>query len=119
MPVLVRSGTVESRYPEWLTDPAKRNTTLAPLLYYRLDADLIPLPWSLDGQASRDYMERIVAETLAPAERFILIARAFGDEGVLAAWLRGRLGPLGFCVRPLGDFGRVGAMLFERTVTGR
>jgi hypothetical protein len=115
MPVLVRSGTIESRDLSWLVDSEKRMTTLAPLTYYRVDGDLIPLPWDLESQPERDYMERIVSEHIVSVDRFLLISRTVGDNGTVAAWLRGRLGPLGFCARSLGNFGAVGVLAFDRT----
>jgi hypothetical protein len=114
MPVLVRSGTIESRDVAWLVDPHTRDYMIGPLLYYQIRGNVIPLPWDLHSQPERDYMERVVSEHLLNVDRFVLIARVFGDNGNFAAWLRGRVGPLGFCSRSSGDFGQVEALMFDR-----
>jgi mannosyltransferase len=115
VPVLVRVGAIEERDVTTLVDPAMHDYLLGPLLYYPLDAEEILLPWSLDSQAQRDYLERLVADHLIKAERFVVITRAFGDNGTLAAWLRGRVGALGFCVHPIGNFGQIDALRFDRS----
>jgi len=113
-PVLVRSGTIESRDVSWLVNPDTRDYMIAPFTYYHVDADVIPLPFELESNGALRYMESVLEQSLRDADRFVLVARAFGDEGRTATWLRGRLGPRGFCSRSLGSFGFIDATLFER-----
>jgi hypothetical protein len=114
MPVLVRSGLVEMHDVEWLTDPQRQDTMLAPLIYYGLETPMIPLPWNIDDSARRQYLEGVVAKRLLDAQAFVLITRPFGDGGNIAAWLRGRLAGLGFCDRALGSYGPIQVIVFDR-----
>jgi hypothetical protein len=113
-PVLVRSGAIESRDVNWLTDPDTRDYMIAPFTYYRVAADVTPLPFEIESKPAVQYMESVLDEKLRDADRFVLVSRQFGDDGRTAAWLRGRLGPRGFCARSLGNFGFVEATQFER-----
>jgi len=115
MPVLVRTGVVEAQNLAWLSDEKRREYILAPLSYYPLDCRVIPLPWRLEGASTFDYMERVVSTEVGAAERFLVIARRYGDDGNFVAWIRGRVGRLGFVARELGGFGGVEVVIFEKT----
>ncbi len=116
IPVLLRSGidVLDASDVDVILDPNRRDSILTPLAAYKLDADVIPLPWAVETEPQLRYMEQILSDRLLRADSFLLIARAFGDDGKMTSWLRGRLAPLGFCARSLGNFGAVHALVFER-----
>jgi hypothetical protein len=113
--VLARIGTIEANTAGWLSDPEKRDYLLAPLTTYGVDErNAAPLPWRIDRPDQEAYVEQLVSEVVARHSEFVLVSRAFGDSGATSAWLRGRLAPMGFCSRPLGNFGELEVLLFTK-----
>jgi len=113
--ILARIGTIEANTPGWLSDPEMRSYLLAPLTAYGVDEhDAAPLPWRIDRPDQEAYVEQLVSDLVARESGFVLVSRAFGDLGATSAWLRGRLAPMGFCSRSLGNFGELEVVLFTK-----
>lgn len=98
-PVLLFSGFIEARQPDWLTDPEKSSYLDAPATAYDFDGSVHPLPFGI-STVTAPYMERLVAGRLDRTSRFVLVTRG-SDTAV--DWLHDHLS--GYELRLRGDFG--------------
>jgi len=110
--VLVHPALIESAQPGWLSDPERRSYLLAPLSFYPMDGQVVPMPYALDDD-SESYLEDVVLPLAAKEEEFILVTRQ--SRVPFAAWLDGRLEEFGYGSRVLGSFGVVTVIEFVRT----
>ncbi|HEY7461641.1 MAG TPA: hypothetical protein VIC59_07180, partial [Gemmatimonadota bacterium] len=110
-PVLMRAGLIESAQPEWLADPAWASYLNAPVSFYPINQNTIPLPYRVD-RSSEGYLERLAASTLERTNHFLLVTR--GDPQSFQDWLETRLAPSGFAARLVGRFGSVWVVGFTR-----
>lgn len=109
--VLVRSGLVQGRRVDWLTDPHRTPVVLAPVQAYPTDARAVPLPYGLSGDERRYLQDEIVP--LAASESRLAVITWMNDDEVLP-WLQGRLSSAGFELRRGRTFGSVFVGVFER-----
>ena len=111
MPILMRSGFIESTDPATFADPAKAELILAPLTAYPVAAPVIPLPYRATDEAFKR-LESIVKETLLQRRKFVLVSS--GGEEHYRMWLKGRLYAESFTCREIGNFGAITVSLFEK-----
>lgn len=110
MPVVVHSGFVLPVNEVLHGDSLAISRYLAPLSLYPIPGEIIPLPYE-PGQEAEQYLERLAADRLAGANRFLLVSR--GGNGVVAAWLEGRFAGT-FERTRTRQFGNIALLLFER-----
>lgn len=91
--VLLRSGFVEARRPEWLADPARRGFLLAPLAAYHLAAPAVAVPFDLRGE-TQPYFRDILTKAMVRSERLILVTSLAG--AAFDPWIARELAPAGF-----------------------
>ena len=111
IPVLIRSGFIESTDPVQFSDPARTDFMLAPLIAYPISARTIPLPYLADENAL-GRLSRLVDRELCLIPKFLLVSSSGEDHYRL--WLEGRLHPASYTARQIGNFGTVSVHLFER-----
>ena len=111
MPVLVRSDFIESADPAIFTDPDQAEFLLAPQLAYPVGGIVIPLPIHAERE-SFQRLDSIVDQILVKGDRFLLVGSALDERYQI--WLKGRLHSQNFTGHPLGSFGTVAVVLFER-----
>jgi hypothetical protein len=110
-PVLLRTGLVEALLPDSPSQPLGLDYSVsAPLSMYPAGGRVISLPYWFDLKA-QEYLDRLAAEILQPADRFLFVSRA--ETGAFPAWLKGRFAGQ-FTSKPLGNFGLISVILFER-----
>jgi uncharacterized membrane protein len=100
-PTLIRSGFPESEPFNWFDDAARMKYLLAPLTIYPASANVIPLPFRMDSDATRR-LETVVSNTLLSKDRFVLVA--MGDSSY-DLWLAGRLSRAGFTSQRVAGYG--------------
>jgi hypothetical protein len=114
IPVLVMSSFPESsrvnldftrKLPGWV---------VGPLLIYPAAGHVFPVGVTFDS-ASRSYLEASVAPAIDREGRFIFVN--LGLDAGISNWMNVRFP--GYSARPLGDFGSVNAILYERVVGAR
>lgn len=110
-PVLVHPAFIESAHPPFLDDPEYRSALLAPLARYPVRGSVILMPFDLTNRV-KPYLEETVIPKIERADRFVLFTLA--PTIPFAEWLDGRLGPLGFQSRFVGEYGGIEVILFER-----
>lgn len=110
-PVLMRAGFIESAWPEVLSDPAWASYLNAPVSFYPINQNTIPLPYRVD-RSSQGYLERLASSTLERTDRFLLVTR--GDPKSFQDWLEARLAPSGFAAQLVGRYGSVWVVGFTR-----
>ncbi|HXF71905.1 MAG TPA: glycosyltransferase family 39 protein [Actinomycetota bacterium] len=110
-PVLMHAAFVEGTHVALLRDPGYRSLLLAPLSRYPVQGKIVPIPFDLTD-ASESYLERRVVPSVEGSHRLVLVTLENGSG--LTAWFQGRLQPLGFESRRVGDHGAVQVTLFER-----
>lgn len=113
MPVLFQSGFTEADSSVWIADPTRRDALLAPLSIYPATArgKIIPLPTSF--KEARNYFEGIASTIVERGDPFLFVGRE-PTSLLVEAWLEGRVGRDGYSSRPIGSFGRVRVVYFER-----
>jgi hypothetical protein len=107
IPVLVQSGFVESSnhcgdIPDYL---------MAPLDVYPPGGHVIPLSGSFD-ERSRSCLETSVLPTIEHESRFVLVT--YGEGNPYDIWMADRLP--GYSSSRMGQFGKINATLFERSL---
>lgn len=110
-PVLVRSGLVQGRRIDWLTDPHRTPVVLAPIQAYPVHGTPVPLPYGLSDDERRYLQEEIVP--LAESQTRLVVIAWANVNGVMP-WLEGRLGSAGYEFRERRAFGSVVVGVFER-----
>jgi hypothetical protein len=112
MPVVVRSGLVESAYLDWRSESASLGYLFAPLLIYPPAGRVIRMPYIFHSTA-REYFEEVVTK-LNSESRVLLVTSE--PEGWLDHWIGGRLAGVGFGPPRLWTYnkGYVRVLLFER-----
>ncbi len=111
--VMCACGFVEASQLDWLRDPERVKFLNAPLATYPPHGEILRLPDEVPEL--RDYAaEKLIA--FSPRhERLIFIGR--GDSAVVwGPWLKSRLEPEQFQMRPMGKHDGVSLLLFERPV---
>jgi hypothetical protein len=99
MPVLIRSGFVESEPFNWLGDETRSSYLFAPLIVYPVpDARVVRLP----SQLNADSMAYLNTLALDRSDGFVFVN--MGDTSY-NYWLLGRLSPGGFVRHRVGQFG--------------
>lgn len=101
MPVLVKSGFIESKNFDWLGDETRKSFLFAPFSIYPPAGTVIPLPYTFNRRVAA-YVEQATRTTLEHAQRFALLTS--GDTAY-DNWLSGRLYPFGFAVEKRLSFG--------------
>lgn len=101
MPVLVRSGFVESKNFDWLGDETRKSFLFAPFSIYPPPGTVIPLPYTFNRRVV-PYLEEAAGATLERASRFALLT---SGDGAYENWLSGRLYRMGFEVEKRLAFG--------------
>ncbi len=109
IPVLLRSGFVESRRSPWLEAKEPASFLLAPFTFYPVGGALLPLPWSV-AEDTEAYLEKI-AERLEGHNRFVLVTN--GSPTEFRDWFNRRLATFGFAPHPPATFGRVSVVVFD------
>ena len=110
--VLLHPALVESAQLDWFIDPEKRSYLLSVESYYPMEGRVLPMPYVLDAEA-RGYLEGLVTDELAGADRFLLVTRY--PLVPLRDWLDGRLRSEGYTSRLIGTFGVIEVFEFART----
>jgi hypothetical protein len=110
MPVLVHTGFQLPFQQALQSDAAAASRLLAPLSLYPISGNVVPLPFRPD-RSCEVYLQSLATNRLQGVDRFVLISR--GDHGVFAAWLQGHFAGR-FVGTPVGNFGNVSLILFER-----
>lgn len=110
--VLLHPALVESAQLDWFSDPEKRSYLLSVQSYYPMGGRVVPMPYTLDGEA-RGYIEGLAADELESADRFLLVTRS--PLVPFREWLDGRLRPEGFRSSVIGRFGVIQVIEFVRT----
>jgi hypothetical protein len=110
-PVLMRAGLIESDRPDWLSDPAWADYLNAPVSFYPINRNTIPLPYRVDA-SSQAYLERLASGTLEHSDAFLLVTR--DDPREYREWLEARLAPAGFAAQLVGRYGSVWVVKFTR-----
>ncbi|MEP6537133.1 MAG: hypothetical protein ABJF23_17505, partial [Bryobacteraceae bacterium] len=111
MPVLVRSGFIESMDPVQFSDPERADLMLAPLVAYPIPVKATPLPYRPDAGALKR-LDALVDKELSRVPRFLLVSSSGEDHYRL--WLQGRLYPAAYTTREVGTFGSISVQMFER-----
>jgi len=109
-PVLVQSGLIESRQQAWLEGGDTASYLVAPFAFYPVRGTPLPLPRSVDDNA-RAYLESL-ARRLERHERFVLVTN--GSPVEFREWLDSRMANLRVTSRPVGIYGRVSVVLYDR-----
>jgi hypothetical protein len=74
-PILVWTGLVESKDPEWFQADENRDYMLAPLALYRLTGRVIPVPHPMSVERLEDFMPDADAEALRTEPTVWVLAR--------------------------------------------
>lgn len=111
IPVLIRSGFVESAYTDWRSRAETSGFLFAPLLLYPSAGDTIPLPYRLDDRA-RSFLNETASSVLEKTSRFLLVNS--DSNPAFDEWIEGRMWPLGFRMRKAGTYDRVRVLIFDR-----
>jgi len=117
-PVLVGAGFIESARLRLPLDLEEASYLVSPVAFYRVPGPAIPLPYDL-GEHGAAYL-RQVSMILAKGDGpFVLVDdthRFFGRQFVgFRDWLEHEFEPMGFSSRPVGRFGTISVVVFERT----
>jgi mannosyltransferase len=112
--VLLQPGLIESEQLDWFDDPERSSYLMAVDSYYPLEGRVTLLPLSLADPGAHEYLDGLVTTELAGAARFLYVTR--NPALPYRDWLDGRLGPLGFESRVLGQFGVVSVVEFRTSV---
>ena len=110
-PVLVATGLIEEKDIDYFHDQLKRSYLLAPIAFYSLDADVVPMPSVFETPAQLDYLHGIVKGRLFGVDRFLVIDH-FGFP--LRDSIAKRLESKGFRYEQRGAFGMLFLFVFER-----
>ena len=115
MPVLVRSGLVESAYVDWRSDSERLGYLFSPLLVYPPAGQVIRLPYITTGKVL-EYFEEVLS-TLDHENRVLFVTSEL--SGWLDHWIGGRLAGAGFGPPHLWTYNKsyVRVLLFERMVS--
>ncbi len=114
-PLLLNAGFIEAADADWLALPAdddRKSFLLAPTSYYAMPGVVSVLPYRLDD-ATRIYMENVVAPSLEGVDRFAAVARQRRDPWI-RAWFDGRYVAHGYTARELYSSSSLYAVLYER-----
>jgi hypothetical protein len=109
MPVVVRSGFVESSKLKVYVASELPSYLMAPLALYPAAGDVHQIPYRMDERA-RLYLESSVVPFLARADRFLLVVSGDANQPY-DAWISGRLP--GYSSRHVGDFAGVDVILYQ------
>jgi len=101
IPVLIRSGFVESSPFDWQNDDQRRAALFTPLSVYPASGNVIYLP-SILSPAAVAYMNQVSQSQLEQSGRFLFVNQ--GDISY-ENWLLGRFSSEGFTSRQVGRFG--------------
>lgn len=110
-PVLVHPAFIESAHVPFLMDPEYRSALLAPLARYPVRGSVILMPYDLTDR-TKPYLETVVVPAIERADRFVLFT--LSPTIPFREWLDGRLAPLGFRSRLMGEYAGIQVILFER-----
>jgi mannosyltransferase len=117
VPVLVGAGFVEAARLRWPLDPEEASYLVSPVAFYRVPGAAIPLPYDLDG-AGAAYLQQVSAVLADQGEPFVLVVNThhfFHARSVpFREWFEHALEPRGFSSRPVGGFGTMSVVAFER-----
>lgn len=119
VPVLVGAGFVESAGLRWPVEDAEEESYLvSPVAFYRVPGPALPLPYDL-GDADTGYLRQVSMILAKEGGPFVLVINTrefFHERSVpFREWLEHALGPMGFSSRPVGRFGTISVVIFERT----
>jgi mannosyltransferase len=112
MPVICPSPFIEARPPAWRPDAPLPSFLYAHLFVYRITGRIYPFPFGTSAEIER-YAADLTRGTLAASGRFAVYG-ASGDVHFWRNWLAARPVLASWCVRRLGPFGDVDAVLFEK-----
>ena len=117
-PVLVGSGLIESARLRWPLDPEEAGYLASPVAFYRVPGPAIPLPYDL-GDEGVVYLRQASMMLAKGGGPFVMVDdthRFFGGQFVgFRGWLEQEFEPMGFSSRPVGRFGTISVVIFERT----
>jgi hypothetical protein len=118
VPVLVGATFIESARLRWPLDPEEAGYLVAPVAFYRVPGPAIPLPYDL-GDEGTGYLRQVSMMLARERGSFVLVVNTHdffhGRSVPFRELLEHTLGPMGFSSRPIGRFGTVSVVIFERT----
>jgi 4-amino-4-deoxy-L-arabinose transferase-like glycosyltransferase len=108
-PVLIQSGLIESDQADWLRDPEKKSYLLAPISFYPVNAQAVPLP-SHVNPATKTYLDELAQQQHPSLDHFLVIQ----NNPPLHDPLKDELQSFGFKFLTVGQFGSIALFIFER-----
>lgn len=111
-PVLVWSGLVESKDPAWVQAAENRGYMLAPVAFYGLRGEIIPVPSPETVGTLDSFLPELAIEALASEPTILVLAPHPQPANQIASWLGS-----GETARPLTEqFGYITVIRVERVI---
>ena len=116
LPLVCPSPFIEARWPVWWPGYPLPSFLYAHLPVYPVAGRPYPFPNETSPEAER-YAAGLLRGRLSDSGRFLVYGGA-GNVAFWRKWFAARMEPLGWTNRSLGEFGDMGAILFERGPAG-